>query len=135
MDIYEKTIPLTVEDETELKVAVYAYGQPADMILYQGWSKEKLGDNKEANARFYSLIDYGEQHVRDEVKIDYFAVSLPDFLIFEEDLTKRNQAHCYYLMGLGKLGLGRSKEAWADFEKTLTLDVNHQNCLIYKKMT
>lgn len=60
MDIYEKTIPLTVEDETELKVAVYAYGQPADMILYQGWSKEKLGDNKEANARFYSLIDYGE---------------------------------------------------------------------------
>lgn len=121
--------------EQEPAGMMYYYDQPADMILYQGWSKEKLGKNKEANARFYGMIDYGEQHVRDEVKIDYFAVSLPDFLIFEEDLTKRNQAHCYYLMGLGKLGLGMLNEASADFEKALSLDMNHQNCIIYKKMT
>ena len=84
--------------------------------------------------RFYKLIHYGEQHIRDDVKIDYCAVSLPDFLIFEEDLAKRNQAHCYYLMGLGKLGLGRKDEAIKDFENALILDVNHQNCMIYKKM-
>lgn len=113
---------------------LYYYDQPADMILYQGMAKLKQGRKKEANARFYKLIDYGERHVRDKVKMDYFAVSLPDFLIFEEDLDKRNQAHCYYLMGLGKLGLGRKEEAEKDFDLALSLDPNHQNALIYKKM-
>ena len=108
--------------------------QPADMILYQGLAKYKLGNKAEGNTRFYKLIDYGETHFRDEITIDYFAVSLPDFLIFEENLTKRNQAHCYYLMGLGKLGLGRVEEASEDFEKVLTLDSNHQNGILYLKM-
>lgn len=131
----QKYFELAGRGEQEPAGMMYYYDQPADMILYQGWSKEKMGDSKAANARFYRLIDYGEQHLEDEVKIDYFAVSLPDFLIFEEDLRKRNQAHCYYLMGLGKLGLGRKKEAREDFEKALALDGNHQNGLIYKKMT
>ncbi|MEF2877602.1 MAG: DUF5107 domain-containing protein [Blautia sp.] len=113
---------------------LYYYDQPADMILYQGMAKLKQGRKREANARFYKLIDYGERHVRDKVKMDYFAVSLPDFLIFEEDLDRRNQAHCYYLMGLGKLGLGRKEEAEKDFDLALSLDPNHQNALIYKKM-
>lgn len=111
---------------------MYYYDQPADMILYQGLAKEKQGEAKEANARYYKLIDYGEKHVRDDVKMDYFAVSLPDFLIFEEDLNKRNQAHCYYLMGLGHLGLKQTELAREDFEKALSLDPNHQNALIYK---
>lgn len=113
---------------------MYYYDQPADMILYQGMAKQKQGSKMEANSRFYKLIDYGEKHVRDKIKMDYFAVSLPDFLIFEEDLDKRNQAHCYYLMGLGKLGLGRKEEAKKDFDLALSLDSNHQNALIYKKM-
>ena len=36
------------------------------------------------------LIAYGEAHLFDEMKIDYFAVSLPDLLIFEEDLNRKN---------------------------------------------
>ena len=113
---------------------MYYYDQPADMILYQGLAKEKLGNSLEANARFYKLIDYGEAHVRDHVRIDYFAVSLPDFLIFEEDLDQKNKAHCYYLMGLGKLGLKRFEEAKQDFAEALHLDPNHQNAAIYRKM-
>lgn len=113
---------------------MYYNDQPADMILYQGWAKQKLGNTIEANSRFYKLLDYGEKHLRDHMRIDYFAVSLPDFLIFEDDLNKKNQTHCYYLMGLGKMGLGRNEEAYADFEKALELDGNHQNCQIYQNM-
>ena len=108
--------------------------QPADMIFYQGLAKQKNASINEANMRFYKLLDYGEMHLQEEVSIDYFAVSLPDFLIFEEDLTKRNKAHCHYLMGLGKLGLGRVEEANEDFEKALALDASHENCILYKKM-
>ena len=114
---------------------MYYYDQPADMILYQGLAYEKLGNRREACARFYKLIDYGENHIRDNMRIDYFAVSLPDFLIFEEDLNKKNVAHCYYLMGLGKLGLGQNEKAAEDFAQVLERDPNHQNGILYKKMT
>lgn len=76
-------------------------------------------------------MDYGEQHVRDHVKNDFFAVSLPDFLIFEDDMDEKNKAHCYYLMGLSQLGFGKKKEAKAAFENALKHDYNHQNCRIY----
>jgi len=113
---------------------MYYYDQPADMILYQGLAKKKLGEEREAGARFYKLLNYGRRHLRDDVKIDYFAVSLPDLMLFEEDLNLKNQAHCYYLMGLGELGLGEAKKAKGWFAKTLELDPNHQNAGIYKKM-
>lgn len=105
--------------------AMYYNDQPADMILYQGLAYQELGKKKEANAKFYSLLDYGEQHLSDEVKIEYFAVSLPDFLIFDSDLTKQNQAHCYYLMGLSKLGTGQREKAREFFEKALELEPSH----------
>ena len=104
------------------------------MILYQALAFQKLGNNREANARFYKLLDYGEEHIRDQVKIDYFAVSLPDFLIFDENLTLKNEAHCYYLMGLAHLGLGQKDKAAEDFDEVLKRDCSHQNGIIYKKM-
>lgn len=98
---------------------LYYNDQPADMILYQGLAWKKLGHTREANARFYRLIDYGEQHLNDEMRISYFAVSLPDFVVFDDDLNRKNRVHCYFLMGLGKMGLGEKKEALADFEQAL----------------
>lgn len=113
---------------------LYYYDQPADMILYQGLAKLKLGDQKEANARFYRLLDYGEQHIRDSIVMDYFAVSMPDMTVFDADLDAKNRAHCRYLMGLGKLGLGRREEAAQEFERVLAIDRNHQNAKDYLRM-
>ncbi len=118
----------------EVAGMMYYYDQPADMILYQGLAKEKLGEHRSANSRFYRLLDYGEQHVRDVFKMDYFAVSMPDMSVFDADMTEKNRAHCYYLMGLGKLGLGRKEEAAADFDTVLSIDRNHLNALIYREM-
>lgn len=114
---------------------MYYYDQPADMILYKGLAYGKMGRQREANACFYKLIDYGEKHIRDHMRIDYFAVSLPDFLIFEDDLNLKNEAHCYYLMGLGNLGLGRAEKASEFFDEVLKRDRSHQNGIFYKKMT
>lgn len=114
---------------------MYYYDQPADMILYQGLAKQKIGEQTEANSRFYKLIDYAEQHIRDTFKMDYFAVSMPDFAIFDEDMNEKNKAHCYYLLGLGKLGLNDKVAAAHNFNKALEIDPNHQNAAIYLKMT
>lgn len=110
---------------------MYYNDQPADMILYQGMAYVKLHKQPEANTRFYKLIDYGQKHLFDEMKIEYFAVSLPDFLIFEDDLNIQNKIHCNYLMGLGYLGLGQHRVAKSYFEKALALDAHHFNCTRY----
>lgn len=120
--------------ENEPAGVMYYNDQPADMILYKGLAKQELGKTKEACACFNKLADYGEQHLNDEMRIDYFAVSLPDFLIFEDDLNKKNKAHCHYLMGLSNLGFGKKEEAAVQFKKALEYDFNHQNSRIYLKI-
>ena len=110
---------------------MYYYDQPADMILFQGLALEKLGDTKAANSRFYKLLDYGEQHLKDEFLMDYFAVSMPDMSVYDTDMNLKNTEHCYYLMGLANLGLKNIEKAKAWFEKALALDNTHQLSKIY----
>lgn len=108
--------------------------QPADTIFYQGLALIKLGRELEARGRFNKLYDYGEKHIFDKVKIDYFAVSLPDFLVFDEDLSKKNTVHCNYLMGLGKLGLGQVAKGCKYLELARNLDKNHQGVAIHRNI-
>jgi len=84
-----------------------------------------LGATDKANHIFQKLVAYGEDHLHDEAKIDYFAVSLPDLLIFEDDLQKRHQIHCQYMMGLGYLGLKRLPEAISAFHSAMDQDAMH----------
>ena len=114
--------------------AMYYNDQPADMILYQGLAYLKLGDVRAARSRFYRLIDYGERHLDDEGKVGYFAVSLPDFLIFDEDYTRKNRAHCNYLMALGHLGLGDKTAAKAFLDRAAALEPSHMMCRVYGDM-
>lgn len=113
--------------------AMFYNDQPPEMIFYQGLALQKLGDSSAAIGKFNKLIDYGEKHLRDNVTLDYFAVSMPDFLIFDENLNKKNAIHCYYLMGLGYFGKGMLAEARLEFEKALELDCNHQGVLAHIK--
>ena len=110
---------------------MYYNDQPADMIFFQGAALEKLGRPAEARARFNRLLDYGERHMFGHMRVGYFAVSLPDFLIFEEDLDRRNRAHCHYLIGLARLGMGEKDAARRAFEAALREEPAHQNAIRY----
>ncbi|MNG34125.1 hypothetical protein D3C84_1205410 [compost metagenome] len=68
------------------------------------------------------------------MKFDYFAVSLPDFLVFEDDLNVWNEVHCRYMMGLGHLGLGHLELAREQFDKALHLEANHTGARIHRGM-
>ena len=107
--------------------------QPADMILYQGLAHLKLGEIEIAKTKFEKLIAYGENHLEDEVKIDFFAVSLPDFLIFDEDLDKKNKVHCHYLIGLGNYGLGNIKRAAEELDKAWRLDQFNCGVVVHRR--
>ena len=111
--------------------AVYYNDQPPDMIFYQGLARRQLGQAQAADEIFQKLVDYGRAHLDDDVQIDYFAVSLPTFLVFDEDLSLRNRIHCHYMIGLGQLGLGQHMAARASFEQVLALDANHQGAILH----
>ncbi len=113
---------------------MFYYDQPADMILYQGLAWRKLGNEKKAVGCFHKLVDYGEQHIFDEVKIDYFAVSLPDLQLFDEDLNLKNKAHCNYLIALGSYGLGERQRAAESCAKTLEIDCVHIGAVRHRTM-
>lgn len=85
--------------------ALYYNDAKPEKIYYQGLCLKFLGRKEEAESRFRELISYGEEHMDDEITMDYFAVSLPDLLIWEEDLGKRNRAHCSLMKQLGEKGL------------------------------
>ncbi|WP_054025045.1 DUF5107 domain-containing protein [Bacillus sp. FJAT-28004] len=112
--------------------AMFYNDQPPEMIFYQGLAWLKLQNDKEAKRRFNKMIDFAEKHLFDDVKIDYFAVSLPDFLVFEEDLNKRNVIHCRFMMGLGFLGLDRKQDAVDQFDQVIKMERNHQGAIIHK---
>ena len=117
--------------ESEPVGMMYYNDQPPEMIYYQGLAYRALGDEEQAVERFRKLEDYGKKHIGDEIKIDYFAVSLPDLLLFEENLDERNRKHCLFMMSLGLKGLGRSDEAEKCAEELLAMDNAHQGILVH----
>ncbi|WP_119072762.1 DUF5107 domain-containing protein [Aggregatilinea lenta] len=114
--------------------AMYYNDQPPDMIFYQGLARQKLGQTDAAREVFQKLIDYGRAHLDDNIKMDYFAVSLPDFLVFDEDLNARNRIHCHYMIALGCLGLGDVKCANEAFATVLDANPAHLGAVIHRAL-
>jgi tetratricopeptide (TPR) repeat protein len=110
----------------EPAAAIFYNDQKPDKIFYQGMALLKLRRFEEAETRFNNLIAYGDEHMNDAVAMDYFAVSLPDLLIWEDDLTHRNKIHCLYLQGLGYLGKNELDKAALFLKNATALDNNHQ---------
>ena len=116
--------------------AIFYNDPQPDKIFYQGLAWAKLNEKKKSTEIFQRLIAFGEKHMDDQISIDYFAVSLPDLLVFDADLMLRNKIHCLYLMALGNMGLGNGNIERAErlFKEVLELDKNHQGEIIHKQI-
>ncbi len=119
---------------SEPTAAWFYNDQQPDKIFYQGLAFLELNRKKKADIRFNKLLEYGEKHLSDHVKIDYFAVSMPDLLIWEEDLQARNEIHCRYMIGLGSIGLGLVQISQDQLKKVCALDNNHIGALTALRM-
>jgi tetratricopeptide (TPR) repeat protein len=114
--------------------AIFYNDQPPDKILYKGLALLRLGKTDDAHAIFNTLIDYGKSHYNDRIRMDYFAVSLPDLLIWDDDLDRRNRIHCVYMTGLGHLGMGQWDAAEKAFGEVLKEDCSHQGAYAALKL-
>jgi tetratricopeptide (TPR) repeat protein len=120
---------------SEPKQAFFYNDAQPDKIFYRGLAWRALGEENKARSCFNKLLACGEKHLFDTCKIDYFAVSLPDLAIWDDDLNVRNQIHCNYMMGLGYLGLNNRDKALDFLTKVIRLDPNHQGGQIHLNLT
>lgn len=93
---------------------LYYNDQTSDYIYYQGLALLALGKEAAARKSFHQLILYGEKHIFDKAAYDFFAVSLPEIEVYQDDIQLRNDQYCNYLRALGALGL-QDKEKPACF--------------------
>ena len=118
-----------------LVASVFYNDQNPEKLFYKGLALQKLGKKEQSDALFNEFVQYGSDHKNDEVRVDYFAVSLPDLLIFEDDFSIKNTIHCHYLEGLGYLGLQQPERAKAEFSKVLQMDKMHFGALRHGCLT
>lgn len=109
----------------DLSSAMYYNDQPPEMMYYAAKALEALGETEEARRRFDAFIEYAGKHMEDKIEIDYFAVSLPDFLIFEGNLGRNNRVHCCLMAALGYLGLGDREKAVQYAERGMGENCSH----------
>ncbi len=111
---------------TEPAAAMYYNDAKPDKIFYAGLCYRQSGQEDKARSLFNKLVSYGKQHLFDEPAMDYFAVSLPDLLIWDDSLSRKNVIHCKYMLALGYLGLGQTEKAARYLAEVRALDINHQ---------
>jgi hypothetical protein len=111
--------------------AIFYNDPQPENIFYQGKAWQKTGDPEYARQLFNNLVTFGKQHMHDKIRIDYFAVSLPELMVFDQDLDQKNHVHCLYIMGLGLLGLDDREAANDCFKSVLEKDVNHTGAMLH----
>ena len=119
---------------TEPAAAMYYNDAKPDKIFYAGLCYRKLGQEDKARSLFHKLINYGKQHIFDHVTMDYFAVSLPDLLIWDGDLDLQNRIHCLYMLALGYFGMGDKEHAERYLSEVEQLDINHYGTQAFRSL-
>ena len=66
--------------------------------------------------------------------MDYFAVSLPDLLIWEDSLDTRNEVHCKSMLALGYYGLGKIEKSLRILNEVERLDNNYQGIQAFRSL-
>ena len=131
LDAAQSAFERAAQGSTRPESALYYNDQPPEMIFYQGLALRSLGNEHHARKIFEDLIAYGRQHLDDPITIDYFAVSLPDFLVFDADPLSNHQIHCHFMKSLGHIGLGDSQAAQHELSAVLTLRADHVGAHIH----
>lgn len=130
----EEYFELAASGSSEPGSVLYYNDQPSDYIFYQGLANQELGHKEAALKSFHQLIIYGEKHLFDQVQYDFFAVSLPEIEVYQDDIKLRNTQYCNYLRALGNLGLNRKEIAYKLLKDILSKQADYQGAVSHMRM-
>jgi tetratricopeptide (TPR) repeat protein len=106
----------------DLSGARYYNDLPPEKAFFGTLCLAALGQGETARERFLAMA---EGPGVESSATDFFAVSLPDFLVLEPDPERQLRLHARFTPGLGQLGLGRTGPAAAAFRAVLEADPAH----------
>jgi tetratricopeptide (TPR) repeat protein len=132
---------LALGQETEARAAFEASaneaGDFAEMTVtahsplswLRGLSLRALGRETEATVFFRDLLTFASSRIGQPAKIDYFATSLPNLLVFDEDLQRRRDSEHRLLAALAHHGLGHFDESARLLSEVITFNRADQRAL------
>jgi tetratricopeptide (TPR) repeat protein len=97
----------------------------SEMTYFTASSLMKLGKKKEAQKIFKDMIAHAKKLEKTKAKIDYFATSLPDMLLFNDDLQFRQVTSARFIQALANLGLGKKSAGVKLLKDVLKRDPSH----------
>jgi tetratricopeptide (TPR) repeat protein len=92
---------------------------------FQALGAIALGEVERGQKILHDLAEFAEGQKNRTVRIDYFATSLPNMLLFEDDLQQRNRVESLLLSGLAAYGLNEIAQAEECLREVIALDSNH----------
>jgi len=111
------------------KAAAAPLEEPGAHMYFRGLALRALGEEAASRAAFEDLAQFAEAKAKETPKIDYFATSLPNLLLFDDDLEKRNHIEAMVLAGLASHGLGANRTAVELLKQVVVEDPNHMLAL------
>ena len=97
----------------------------SEMTYYSALAWEKLRQRAKARGLLRSLLAYAQQLQKTKASIPYFATSLPTMLLFDDDLSFRQETTALFLQAQAWLGLGRRARGISLLQQVLRRDPNH----------
>lgn len=98
----KKYYTLATRGKTEIADNIYYNDNPIEYVYYIALAHKKLGNIEKAKKIKESFMEYYVKHVGKKAVIDYFAVSLPDMLIWEQDIDEKNNCFLENLKALAE---------------------------------
>jgi tetratricopeptide (TPR) repeat protein len=93
----------------------------------------ELGREADARTTFHAIREHAERLQSGPARIDYFATSLPNMLLFEEDIERRQEIDARFLLAQAAVGL-RDSNAELMIHNVLDLDRNHAGAIDLLRM-
>jgi tetratricopeptide (TPR) repeat protein len=119
---------------SNIEFSMFYNDQPVDAIFFQGLSLIKLNCLEKANQIFKILLNYANQE-HGQIEIDYFAVSLPNYLIFDDDIQKKFDHFIKYVKALSLYGFQKKKEALNIYQEITKENPSFQGYFNFKEVT
>jgi len=99
--------------------------EPGIYSYFQALALRELGNEEAARDVLSNLARFAEEKRKAVAKIDYFATSLPNLLLFDDDLEERNRIESLLLSALADHGLGHTDKAIGELRQVIAVDPNH----------
>jgi tetratricopeptide (TPR) repeat protein len=97
----------------------------SEMTYFAAASLACLGRKAEARRIFRALLSHARRLRAAPARVDYFATSLPAMLLFDDDLTARQENTAIFLEAQAQLGLGNRSRGRGLLANVLKRDPSH----------